>query len=91
MRRVRQVRQGVPWGTRKPNAWGQPGSCASLQDAALPQLADPGISGMHVGECQRLCAILFSMQQKRAYRYRFYPTPEQAAVVARTFGCGRYV
>jgi putative transposase len=31
------------------------------------------------------------MQHKRAYRYRFYPTPEQAAVLARTFGCARYV
>ncbi|HLJ81045.1 MAG TPA: RNA-guided endonuclease TnpB family protein [Ktedonobacterales bacterium] len=31
------------------------------------------------------------MECKRAYRYRFYPTPEQAAVLARTFGCVRYV
>ncbi len=31
------------------------------------------------------------MQQKRAYRYRFYPTPEQATVLARTFGSARYV
>jgi putative transposase len=35
------------------------------------------------------------MQQKqpqlRAYRYRYYPTPTQAAVLARTFGCARYV
>jgi putative transposase len=31
------------------------------------------------------------MRHKRAYRYRFYPTPEQAAVLARTFGCARYV
>jgi putative transposase len=31
------------------------------------------------------------MQQKRAYRYRCSPTPEQAAVLARTFGCARYV
>ncbi|WP_035753657.1 RNA-guided endonuclease InsQ/TnpB family protein [Parafrankia discariae] len=28
---------------------------------------------------------------KRAYRYRFYPNPEQAAQLARTFGCIRYV
>jgi putative transposase len=27
----------------------------------------------------------------RAYRYRFYPTPEQAEQLARTFGCVRYV
>jgi putative transposase len=31
------------------------------------------------------------MQQKRAYRYRCYPTPEQAAVLARTFGSARFV
>jgi putative transposase len=31
------------------------------------------------------------MQQKRAYRYRFYPTSDQAAVLARTFGCARFV
>jgi putative transposase len=27
----------------------------------------------------------------RAYRYRFYPTPEQAEQLARTFGCVRHV
>jgi putative transposase len=31
------------------------------------------------------------MRQKRAYRYRCYPTPTQAAVLARTFGCARFV
>src|SRR5262249_45236564 len=31
------------------------------------------------------------MQQKRAYRSRFYPTPEQARVLARTFRSARYV
>ncbi len=31
------------------------------------------------------------MQQKRAYRYRFYPTPGQADVLARTFGSARFV
>ncbi|WIG59688.1 MAG: Mobile element protein [Ktedonobacterales bacterium] len=31
------------------------------------------------------------MRQKRAYRYRCYPTPAQAAVLARTFGCARFV
>lgn len=25
------------------------------------------------------------------YRFRFYPTPEQAQILARTFGCVRYV
>jgi putative transposase len=28
---------------------------------------------------------------KRAYKYRFYPTPEQAAGLSRTFGCVRKV
>ena len=28
---------------------------------------------------------------RRAYRYRFYPTPEQAGLLNRTFGCVRYV
>jgi putative transposase len=31
------------------------------------------------------------MKQKRAYHYRFYPTPEQAMVLARTFGSARFV
>src|SRR5258708_37765436 len=31
------------------------------------------------------------MKQKRAYRYRFYATPEQASVLARTFGSARFV
>ncbi len=31
------------------------------------------------------------MKQKRASQYRFYPTPEQAHILARTFGCARYV
>jgi len=29
--------------------------------------------------------------ERRAYRYRFYPTAEQARELARTFGCVRYV
>jgi putative transposase len=35
--------------------------------------------------------MLVSMKQKCAYRYRFYPTPAQATVLARTFGCARFV
>ncbi|MBW4046514.1 MAG: IS200/IS605 family element transposase accessory protein TnpB [Proteobacteria bacterium] len=30
------------------------------------------------------------MQVKRAYRFRFYPTPEQVDLLARTFGCARF-
>lgn len=31
------------------------------------------------------------MVVKRAYRYRFYPTPEQVRNLAQTFGCVRFV
>lgn len=31
------------------------------------------------------------MIQKRAYKYRFYPTTEQAQQLARTFGCARFI
>jgi putative transposase len=31
------------------------------------------------------------MKQKRAYRSRCYPTHAQAAMLARTFGCARFV
>lgn len=30
------------------------------------------------------------MDIKRAYRFRFYPTPEQESILARTFGCARF-
>ncbi|MGW3668724.1 helix-turn-helix domain-containing protein, partial [Streptomyces sp. NPDC005141] len=30
-------------------------------------------------------------QVKRAFRYRFYPSGEQAAELSRTFGCVRFV
>lgn len=30
------------------------------------------------------------MEVKRAYRFRFYPTPEQEENLARTFGCARF-
>ncbi len=30
-------------------------------------------------------------KQKRAYKYRFYPTDEQRVILAQTFGCVRYV
>jgi putative transposase len=31
------------------------------------------------------------MKQKKAYKYRFYPTDEQKHMLAQTFGCCRYV
>ena len=30
------------------------------------------------------------MEVKRAYRFRFYPTPEQERILAKTFGCARF-
>lgn len=30
------------------------------------------------------------METKRAYKFRFYPTPEQAEMLAKTFGCARF-
>ncbi|WP_238328079.1 helix-turn-helix domain-containing protein [Paraburkholderia mimosarum] len=30
------------------------------------------------------------MDVKRAYRFRFYPTPLQEVILARTFGCARF-
>src|SRR5262249_20441216 len=36
--------RAVPWGTREPNAWGQPGSCGPPRGAPLPRLAEPRIS-----------------------------------------------
>ncbi|MCK9900112.1 transposase [Frankia sp. Cpl3] len=38
-----------------------------------------------------MLSLMGSKVVKRAYRYRFYPTPSQAAQLARTFGCVRYV
>ena len=32
-----------------------------------------------------------SMKQKRAYKYRIYPTDEQKRLLARTFGCCRFI
>jgi hypothetical protein len=32
-----------------------------------------------------------NMKQKRAYKYRCYPTHEQKQVLAHTFGCARFV
>src|SRR5689334_15737328 len=31
------------------------------------------------------------MKQKKAYKYRFYPSDEQKCLLSRTFGCCRYV
>ncbi len=50
-----------------------------------PSKATPPLDNLDVA-CYHL-----SMKQKRAYQYRFYPTSEQAQILARTFGCARYV
>ena len=41
--------------------------------------------------CLDVVCYYLSMKQKRAYQYRFYPTSEQEDLLARTFGCARYV
>ncbi len=38
----------------------------------------------------RVSDIMQRMERK-AYKYRFYPTADQARELARTFGCVRYV
>jgi len=45
------------------------------------------------GILTQITASVFDMVKvvKRAYKYRFYPTPEQAADLSRTFGCVRKV
>jgi len=37
------------------------------------------------------CDTISCMDIKRAYKYRFYPTAEQEVMLARTFGCARFV
>src|SRR6266702_3169454 len=41
--------------------------------------------------CLDVICYHLSMKQKRAYQYRFYPTGEQEHLLARTFGCVRYI
>src|SRR5437660_2164089 len=53
-----------------------------MQDAC-PQA---GILDVYIEICYKV-----NMQQKRAYKYRVYPTDEQKHVLARTFGCARFV
>ena len=44
------------------------------------------------GRARRAVPECKHMQQQRAYRYRcYYPTNTQAHVLARTFGCARFV
>jgi len=45
------------------------------------------------GTFTQMTANMFDMMKmvKRAYKYRFYPTPERAAELTRTFGCVRKV
>ncbi len=56
-----------------------------------------GPSLFATGWCQEYLTCLvvvyyhLSMKQKRAYQYRFYPTSEQEHLLARTFGCVRYI
>jgi putative transposase len=58
--------------------------------------AGPGFNSRQTFRFPVLLAEVFNseentMLQKRAYRYRFYPTDEQQQQLARTFGCVRFV
>ena len=61
-----------------------------LQAGEETPLPPPGVAR---GILTRTIASVFDMVKvvKRAYKYRFYPTPEQAAELSRTFGCVRKV
>jgi putative transposase len=41
---------------------------------------------MHISDVKYICVIV-----EKAFKYRFFPTDEQAEQLARTFGCARYV
>jgi putative transposase len=65
---------------------GDPGLQAG-EETPLPPL------GVSRGIQKQITANVFEMVEMvmRAYKYRFYPTPEQAAESYRTFGCVRKV
>lgn len=48
-------------------------------------------SAVRVTERRGILSLMGGRVVKRAYRYRFYPTDEQAQQFAKTFGCVRYV
>ncbi len=62
-----------------------PGDAQSI----LWVIAGASISALNC--VSRSIVYTVNMRQKRAYRYRCYPTSPQAAVLARTFGCARFV
>ncbi len=49
------------------------------------------LAGQDLLDFYTLLYYRVKMKQKRAYKYRFYPTAEQKHVLARTFGCARFV
>src|SRR4028119_9245 len=40
------------------------------------------------GDFQNIC---YNVRREQAFRYRFYPTPEQETLLRRTMGCARLV
>ena len=64
-----------------------PGFCHEEEAPLLPFYY---FSTTAVG-CSRDSCDLVSTSQRRSYRYRFYPTPDQKAILARTFGSARFV
>jgi hypothetical protein len=73
------VHGGVPqWRAPGDRSLQRAGECApSLRSGIV------GVGGYGAG--------VAGLRVKRAYRYRFYPTPVQAAELSRTFGCVRLV
>ncbi len=49
------------------------------------------VAALHHLRAYKQHVMTVRMSQKRAYRYRCYPTPDQEATLAHTFGCTRYV
>jgi len=49
------------------------------------------VSGTGIAHRRWASHTRYNGRVKRAYRFRFYPTPEQASELNRTFGCVRYV
>ena len=77
-----------------------PGCTFSAQSFINSRRKTPGFSHGDISRAPRRREVLdiyilicyhVNMEQKRAYKYRIYPTDEQKLILARTFGCCRFV
>ncbi len=57
----------------------------------MSALADPVLAASFLVVAIYWCTVYIYSMAKRAYKFRFYPTPEQEVLLARTFGCVRFV